>query len=95
MCAPSPSLPHRTDLCHSPLNIPGVSGGHGLQGNAMLAANLDLSNLQWFNYSIIMNGSVHKSGFDPLTWMVLVGRRFVVDTDSQYLIASVGGAATD
>ena len=85
-----------SDLCNSCLNIPGVSGGHGLQSNAMLTANLDLPNLQWVNhnYSLRHDGVLDRD-VSLLTCMVLVGRRFVVDTDSQYLIASETGVATD
>lgn len=40
---PSPSAQH---LLHSGLNVAGVGGGHGLQGDGVLAAHLDGANLQ-------------------------------------------------
>lgn len=33
-------------LVNSSLNVAGISGGHGLQSNAVLATNRDLANLQ-------------------------------------------------
>ena len=64
----------------------------------MLAPDLDLANLKEDGNC---SYTPQKSELAPfvlsmrLTLMVLVGRRLVVEMDSQYLIASFAGAATD
>ena len=66
----------------------------------MLAPDLDLANLKE-DGDCSYTGTPQKSELAPfvlsmrLTLMVLVGRRLVVEMDSQYLIASFAGAATD
>lgn len=54
----------------------------------MFATDFDLANLSRY-HSIISHRKIAQFKSRCLTLMVLVGRRFVVDTDSQYLIASL------